>query len=320
MTKTIAEFVLPMALIQEGHYEVPSGGKIVKIDVSYIPNRQMMQNITSIIVDGNGTITFSRDRHGIANVSKVIMELPEANDAFIEAGEKSEDYSLKRRCVMVWNRLIEAVRYAYRAYWITPISEQEIIKFNIMSEDDSGQQKKAIIVDLGSSLSYPLQTNDDAVAKPILNNILMKDLLIPYFDSLFLDAINYYETGRFNEAVIIVNVALEGLVISTLDDILVNQEKPEVAALKLEVIKGTKRFHSVMSTHFKKVANVSLKDDLELWRKFCYIRDRRKEAIHPHTRAIKPDEAFNTISYAALIMIWALEAKEHVVGKKSNES
>lgn len=86
MVKTIVEFVLPMALVEEGHYEMSVKGRPVKIDISYIQNKEMMQHITDMIPhsDGGGTVKLGRDKHGIANVSKVKMELPESNDPSIK--------------------------------------------------------------------------------------------------------------------------------------------------------------------------------------------------------------------------------------------
>jgi len=76
-----------------------------------------------------GNAELSRDEHGIANISKITMELP-VTESQLTGIELSESL-IKQECVMYFNRFAEVVRYVSRQYWITSISLREIIELDV---------------------------------------------------------------------------------------------------------------------------------------------------------------------------------------------
>jgi hypothetical protein len=65
---------------------------------------------------------------------------------------------------------------------------------------------------------------------------------MPLYESLFLDAVNYFETGKFNETVILTNVVLEELVTLYLYKKLTEKMSLEKADVEIERIKKSKKF------------------------------------------------------------------------------
>ena len=66
--------------------------------------------------------------------------------------------------------------------------------------------------DFENPLLLPLKTCDQRQVRPTVDRLLKSEFRIPLYESFFLDAVNYFETGKFNETVILTNVVLEELV------------------------------------------------------------------------------------------------------------
>ncbi len=142
MSKIIVHFSLPNALIEEGHYELLVQNKMVNIDIVYEQNKERMKQITGFTLEsgGGGNVELSRDEHGIANISKITMELPVTESQL--SGIELSKTLIKQECVMYFNRLAEVVRYVSRQYWITSISLREIIELDVVLEMMTGKEQE----------------------------------------------------------------------------------------------------------------------------------------------------------------------------------
>jgi hypothetical protein len=310
VSKIIVQFSLPKALIEEGHYELLVQSKRVNIDIVYEQNKERMKQMTGFTLEsgGGGNAELSRDEHGIANISKITMELP-VTESQLSGIELSESL-IKQECVMYFNRLAEVVRYISRQYWITSISLREIIELDVVIENDDGERTGVWSVDFENPLLFPLRTFEQRQVRLTVDRFLKSEIRVPLYESFFLDAVNYYETGKFNETVILANVALEELVIIYLYEKLTKKMSLEKANTEIERIKKAKKFEKKMSVHFKSVDGRSRQDNDELWQKLLYVRARRKEAIHPRIKDIKREEAYNTLEYTISIFLWVLGSNE----------
>jgi hypothetical protein len=236
------------------------------------------------------------------------MELP-VTESQLSGIELSESL-IKQECVMDFNRLAEVVRYVSRQYWITSISLREIIELDVVIENDDGERTGVWSVDFENPLLFPLRTFEQRQVRLTVDRFLKSEIRVPLYESFFLDAVNYYETGKFNETVILANVALEELVIIYLYEKLTKKMSLEKANPEIDRIKKAKKFEKKMSVHFKSVGGRSLQDNDELWQKLLYVRARRKEAIHPRIKDIKREEAYNTLEYTISIFLWVLGRNE----------
>ncbi|MFL6479103.1 MAG: hypothetical protein ACJ707_09855 [Nitrososphaera sp.] len=320
MPKIIVQFSLPNALIEQGNYELLVQNKRVNINVVYEQNKERIEQMTgrfAIEGGGWGNVEITRDAHGIANISKVTMELPATADQFDRTELFETSSSIKQEYVMYFNRLVEVVRYVSRQYWITPISSREIIELTVVIENDNQEKTGIWSSDFENPLLFPLKTSEQRQVRPTVDGLLKSEFRIPLYESLFLDAVNYFETGKFNETVILANVVLEELVTLYLYKKLTEKMSLEKADVEIERIKKSKKFEKKMSFHFNHVDGRSLQDNDELWQKLLYIRARRKEAIHPRIKDINREEAYNTLEYTLSLSQWVVKGNEPAAPARS---
>jgi hypothetical protein len=311
MAKTTVDFRLPSALIEPGEYEVSIDGITAKIRIVLIPNREAMNRIMGLEANatGSGSVRLSRDRYGVVNISQVTIELPFTVDAKIDSTSSnmfdmfSQSAMIKRECLRFLNRLVEVERWNTRKYWITPIEEQEILHFTSLVEPDEGKPRMGMAMGLGGGqLHFPIVTLEEKNVEQEIKTKLASETELPFYDSLFLDAINYYETGRYNEALIVLNIALESFVADYLLSKLKEKGHSEEDAAKL-VDKAFSRekknrksgMRKVLSEDFKEIDGRSLEDNSELWDTFGNARDKRKNVIHPRTTELTQEVALETM-------------------------
>ncbi|MFL6487226.1 MAG: hypothetical protein ACJ71D_11035 [Nitrososphaera sp.] len=293
--------------------------KKVNINVVYEQNKEHIEQMTGFAIEGGGggNVEITRDAHGIANISKVTMELPATADQFDRTELFETSSSIKQEYVMYFNRLVEVVRYVSRQYWITPISSREIIELTVVIENDNQEKTGIWSSDFENPLLFPLKTSEQRQVRPTVDGLLKSEFRIPLYESLFLDAVNYFETGKFNETVILANVVLEELVTLYLYKKLTEKMSLEKADVEIERIKKSKKFEKKMSFHFNHVDGRSLQDNDELWQKLLYIRARRKEAIHPRIKDINREEAYNTLEYTLSLSQWVVKGNEPAAPARS---
>jgi hypothetical protein len=83
----------------------------------------------------------------------------------------------------------------------------------ITKEDDSGKKRGGFSFDMGnpSFRPYPMNSIDENELKFDIVALLKNETNIGFYDLLFLESINQYQTGRFDESVISMNVAMVSL-------------------------------------------------------------------------------------------------------------
>ena len=314
MTKTLVEFMVPSVFVDEGQYEVSLNGNVAKVSVSFIQNREVMNRITGTQSVGKATMT--PDTHGIANISKVAIELPYGQDRLSEQIPGASIVSMlsmmrtvKLECILVLNRLIEVVRAATNRYWITSFSERDILGYTAKVVGDDGKGWELFSLDYGQGLAppLPLMTLEQPVVASQIAKALKEEREVPFDHTLILDSFNYFMTRRFNEAVILLNTALEVSIANYLVSKLIQDGASlEEATRKVRTIFG-KRLHRVMKKHFKEVDGRSLESDAELWKRFNRARYMRANAMHSHARKLTEQEARDAMQDIAEVMQWVLQ-------------
>ena len=312
MAKTVVEFTLPFVVVGEGQYTVQLNGKVAKITVIRVQNKGGMETVMGLASIGQGGLAMGQDLHGVMNVSKITIELPYILEAF-ESREEAKQVDpvakssiLKKECISYMNRLIEVVRWKTRQYWIPSVAPRDILWWRCKMIDDSGKGKEETMMDFGKGISVPIQVTDQVVVINEIDRMLANEERVPLADNLYLDAINYFEAGRFNEAIIVMNVALETLVAGHLFVKLIRKDVRADEAVEQVSDMLSDKFHKVMTTHFKKVDGRSLQDDEELWKKFNSVRFTRKNVIHPRTKKLSEQEAREVMDNITEIVSWVM--------------
>ena len=100
MVKTVVDFILPMAFIDEGKYSVKIEKDITTVMITLLPNKEVMERISDIVSFGKPKMI--PDPHGVVNMTKVTIEFPYLIEPY---------NSIKQECIKYLNRLIEVVRY-----------------------------------------------------------------------------------------------------------------------------------------------------------------------------------------------------------------
>ncbi len=318
MVKTIVNFVLPFVTVEEGKYEVSLDGKIAKITISFQQNPESFEKVTKLKFQDRGDVKLNilPDPHGIVNYTNVTIEIPsyyDPNKGKPIVIDDSITNPLKQDCISYINRLVEVVRFSTSKYWIPRINEQDILTFEYTTTDDSGKTRSGLYSDFGRGRTFPLVIRQQVTVQEQISDFLRNEGKIPLDQNLFLDSINYFVIGSFNEAVIIVNVALEVLVQKHLFERFKNKGfQDDDANKKVDKIfskekkNGKKGLHKILTVDFEEIGKKSLENSLDLWIKFNKMRSTRKNAIHPKTKKIPPEEAKNTIETGFQIANWIL--------------
>ena len=166
--------------------------------------------------------------------------------------------------------------------------------------------------DAGQGFEINIQMREESSVKTEILSMLEKGQKIPPYENLALDSFNYYSTGQFNEAVILMNIAFEEFVKQFLFEKLIAKQnlQADEAGRKINQIfshkkkEGKTGMHKVMTVDFKEIDGRSLEQHPELWCKFNSARITRKNTMHPNTTIIRMDTATNTIQSLLDIIRW----------------
>lgn len=316
MSKTIIDFVVPFALTEEGEYNIKHGEHIVKTTIQLIQDSERFEKITGMRFSstGNGKMRMIPDVHGIANYSKISIELP-----YLYNPDSSRDFSeihpLKIESMEIINRLIEVVRGSTLQSWIRPISPRDISQFNYDRINDEGKSLTAMVMDFGQGYKLPFHNVTQNDKDGEIRHKLVNGSSIPVYENLLLDAMNYFEEGRFNECVIIANISLESLIENHIFQRLckqgyVEEAKKETSKIFSRANKKKSVLGTILTKEFEKLGKKSLDSSEKLKMKFDMVRKIRKNAIHPKTKRITLDEAEFCINGINEIKDWILKKSD----------
>ncbi|MGI8833245.1 MAG: hypothetical protein ACR2IS_11495 [Nitrososphaeraceae archaeon] len=213
--------------------------------------------------------------------------------------------ALKLACVQLLNKLGQIIRVTTNNFWIRSINLRDVFNFYVLNKNT---KQFILAMDPGQGYYFPnLKTIEQNKAKAEIEETLTADLPVPPWKELYLDAINYFTIGRYNESVIIMNIALESFVaehffqqLKENPDLIQKKENPKDEVLD---ILGHK-FHKVMEKYFITIDGRSFKNQEELWTKFDDARTTRKYAVHSFTKMISHETAKRVLDNIMEIMDW----------------
>jgi len=305
LAKQIVEFKIPKVFADDETYEVKINDDLIKITTRLEQNTSGLENLTGLKAHGN--VKLSADNKGIFNITKITIEFPFLIGKKIDIGS---GMNVKQNCVLCINRLIEVIRFETRKYWITPISEHDILGYSTYRIDDDGKRIDEFLQDFGSGLGFPITEIEQSQVNESINRKLKEGIDVKIYHNLFLDSVNYYITRRFHEAVILSNTALEFLTFSYLNFI-INKRFENNEDKKKNLLKKIKDAHlnPKLSTVFFEIAGDSLKNYNYPWSKYDYARKMRTKLIHGYGGRISEKETRDTLTYISETMHWILTGK-----------
>lgn len=305
MERTIVELTVPFTFVADGEYLVSVDGRICVISIYTEQSHELAARIyPGVNLMGNVT-SYPADYHGLFEISRVVMGFPyliqPANGGWLFP-------SVEAQCITYLNRLIDVVKYLTQKYWLAPLSSRDLYVNNVETLPDNARPRRHSGIGEKSFNRFNLSITEQSQLKREIDQIVLKEKKIPFFNSTFLDSFNAFDTRRFNEAVILINSAFEGYVADFLISRLMKKGHSEEEAKK--DIEGrfsrTKRtLHIVMTSDFKEIVGKSLEeDDKDLWKKFEHARGKRKNAVHPYISQLSEEDAVRVISNILEIIDW----------------
>jgi hypothetical protein len=311
-----ASFNLPFRFVDPGNYNVPYTWlkrRYIRVQIKLEQNFTKSEKIGGIGIqtsDG-GSVDLSTDEHGIINYTKVLIEFEDESTSLSLDPCGNFDFlmqlssTLKLACVQLLNKLGQIVRVTTNNFWIRSINLRDIFDFYVF---DKNTGQFILNNDFGHGYYFPnLKTIEQSIVRTEIEEALSTDLPIPPWRELYLDAINYFTIGRYNEAVVIMNVALESFVADHLFQQL--KKKPELAQKKrnpkdevLDIF--SHKFHKVMEKYFVTVDGRSFKNNGDLWTKFDVARNIRRDAVHSFTKRVSHEAAKKVLDDIMEIINW----------------
>lgn len=312
-----ASFNLPFRFVDASDYDVPYAWLkrryFIRVQIKLEQNFTRSKEIGGIGIEtsGGGSVDLSTDEHGIINYTKVLIEFEdESSNLSLDPSDNFDSLiqlsaTLKLACVQLLNKLGQIIRVTTNNFWIRSINLRDIFDFHVF---DKNTKQFISTMDPGQGYYFPnLKTLEQNKIRAEINEALTADLPVSPWRELYLDAINYFTIGRYSEAVVIMNVALESFVADHLFQQL--KKKPELVRKKenpkdvvLDIF-GHK-FHKVMEKYFVTIDGRSFKNQGDLWTKFDDARTTRRYAIHSFTKRVSHEAAKKVLDNIMEIINW----------------
>jgi hypothetical protein len=190
--------------------------------------------------------------------------------------------SAEAECITYLNRLLDVVKYLTNKYWLAPLSSRDLYVDNVETIPDIGERRIHLGMGPKSFNPFNLLITEQSQLKREIDQILLKEKKIPFFNSTFLDSFNAFDTRRFNEAVIIINAAFEGYVADFLISKLMKKGYSEEDAKKdvgRRFSRQKRTLHKVLTTGFKEIVGKSLEDDDKTYGRNSKMLGKRERVL-----------------------------------------
>jgi hypothetical protein len=165
------------------------------------------------------------------------------------------------------------------------ITQKDIDIFGIKTDSDSEIQPSVFKLGFGEGFIFePLPIYEQSNRKNLIDEILIKGQRLHLSDNLVFDALNNFFSGKFSEAIIIINISLEVFVEEFLTKKYKAQGNDESTTNKLVDKLFDGKFHTTFRKAFFEGMSDTKRKNHEIWIKFENIRIKRKQVVHPHTK------------------------------------
>jgi hypothetical protein len=284
MSKIVLSLVVPFTFSDEGEYHVRLSGRTSIVKITHAKNSEGIEKTTGLHIHGSPKV-IPDDPQGLYYVSEVKVSIP------LLSTESPNDWLMNDSfvsyvCMKYLNRLTEVIRFATHRYWIKMITLRDIDIFKVNIENGEGPQPSLSLL-LPSSKGFnfePLAIHEQATKKDLIEKILVKGHRLTLSENILLDSLNYFDSGKFSEAIITINISLEVFVEEFLTDRYMAEGKHAKAANQLVDKLFDGKFHKTMRKAFFSNMTDDERKKHNIWIKFENIRAKRKQVTHPHTK------------------------------------
>jgi hypothetical protein len=305
MTSILVDLVIPFTFSDEGEYNIRLSGRTSKVKIEHIKNSEGIEKAKGIKIMGTPK-TIPDDPSGLYYISNVEMKIP------LLQGELLDDWLINDRivayvCMRYLNRLTEVIRFATRRYWIRMISQKDIDIFRIKTDNGNGLQPS--LFKLGFAEGYifkPLPIYEQSSRKNLIDKILTKGHRLQLSENLIFDALNNFFSGKFSEAVIIINISLEVFVEEFSTERYKAEGNDENTANEMVDKLFDGKFHKTFRKAFFENLSDTKRKSHPIWIKFENVRAMRKQVMHPHTKIPTHQETQQVFLNIVSIRDWIL--------------
>ncbi len=326
MVKTIAKMTIPFPLFEEGVYDVSLDNKKARIIVKHLQQKEKMKDIYGyeISATGNGKVTMTPDPHGISQITKIEIEfpfyiLPKKSFHIMPDGQRVGpvvDHSgqIQRWCLLYLNRMVEVFKWKTGQYWLN-ISGQDAILNCFDLYDDSN---KNVGGEFGmfsfSGFGFLNKIKEPSDVLNDVKNDLKNEQKIPIYDVLYLDSIQFFTLGRFREAIVTINIALEMLISIYLEQQLEDKgwDKDKIKK-EMDNVFDKFKTERILKKHFKRLLNRSIEENKELLKKLQQARNVRRGVVHPKPTYLDEQKTRNSMTNVLEVMNWVLEEERYLI-------
>lgn len=311
MARTTVSLALPYTFCDEGKYIVSLNGKQADVTVEYIQTTETLDKITGMKTTGKMTIV-PDDPEGLANFSKIIMQLPFLTPhAFAEKVDFDNAPNIfeetTNECARYLNRLREVIRYVTRRYWIRDIAKNHIRIHSIRVEQDDGKSRTHMLLIPPVNHNFPISIREQEGVNTEIQLMLTNENIIPLPERLYADSLNFFGNGRYQEAIVNSNTALEVAVFEQVKKIAESDGKGDVEVERVvDKIFKPRKFETQVKRAF--FGNITQQDfeQTDICKNLREIRDKRGNAIHPGVHFFSESEAKIQLIKIHQVIIWVL--------------
>lgn len=305
MSNIVVHLIVPFTFCNEGEYKVRIWHD-ASIKIKHVQNKGGLETVKGIQIHGSPKM-IPDDPFGLYYISQVELSFPPpGGESPSDLG--IDDYLLSYYCARYLNRLAEVVRFATHRYWIRLISQWDIDFFKIETEDDKGRHA-LMPIRLGFTQGFnfaPLPILSQVTKSSLISKLLRNGLRIQLSNNLILDSLSNFHIGRFSEAVILVNIALEVFVEEFMTEKYLSEGHNQNEADELVERLFHGNFHKTMRNAFFYNMTKTEREHHDIWVKFENVRQKRKQVIHPHTMKLSIEAAHEVLFNFISIHGWIL--------------
>ena len=315
MEETIVHIAIPYTFCDEGQYIICLDKKNIILVMKYVQSAAALDSITEMTTVGNITIT-PDDPEGLANHSKITIRFPflifikTINDEFDEDKELEYYHQIRMECIRYLNRLREVIQHFTNRYWIRSISPSHVNIYNIEWQYEDGRKQGYHRVGTQEGSSFPIKIKEQTCVSKEIREALLQNSKIPLSERLYFDSLNFFNYGRYQEAIINANTAMEVRLIEQITKVAqINRKTDDEVVKILDDISTPKKFESKIKRAFLRNITAQAFNELEIIKKLKRIRDKRGNVVHPYVKFFGEEETRLQLLDIYNIMTWIKEQK-----------
>ncbi|WP_346890725.1 hypothetical protein [Clostridium sp. UBA3887] len=177
---------------------------------NYILQFDVIPNSNQFLKSENGFMLYDKDKYGLYNRTRVKVS-GTFNIIKLKPNKEINNYDyLVEECISVLNNFIDNIKVTENLYWIERINKYMLSDFYLKIFLGAEQLYSIVYSQYGDSTLVMTQKVEDIYSTSYLNELERNYKCAPkLWQVLFADTRSYYDIGKYKEAIIFINNALE---------------------------------------------------------------------------------------------------------------